>query len=176
MESKRFDTVVQSVEPDGSSPGPCAAKSLLLKECGRWLSEPSLTTGLCFVVAFSDEASVCRPWNLSALKSLKVDPDNFNFNMVAFDLVQLDHYLQQAQTGLSAGSWQRPAWVAFVADTSNVIKAVFVGSSSGKVAYIGYIESTMQDPVRGAVSWGFSMLLHRLKLQSFETATLTDAS
>jgi len=71
-------------------------------------------------------------------------------------------------------------WLAFVTK-GNVIKAVFCEDASSMdstryVATIGMVEATKNHPVRGAVSWGFSMLLHRLKFQGIKEVKLADKS
>jgi len=174
------DTPLEPVENTGSlsTPaaaeqcGPCAEKSKLLEGCERWSSGPSPSTGLHFLIVFKDpekrKSVNCWKRDAEMLDSFEAQPRDFD------QMVRVDRdFLNQAKTG----SLQYD-YVAFVTK-HNVVKAVFCGMFdrwSRPKSVIEVVEATKRSPVRGAVSWGFSMLLHRLKLQGLSEVTLVDAS
>jgi len=156
----------KQAETTGS--GPCAQKSLSLNGCSRWQSGPSEKPGLIFVIVFHNTADCTR----EVVKSLKAKDDDFE------GLVKINQALDKAQIGPLVSEW-----TAFVADsTSKVVKVVFNGqiNTVAAKAYINEAESTERDAIHrewdpsGAVSWGFSMLLHRLKLYMQDAASSRD--
>jgi len=149
-----------------------AAASLTLEACGAWLSATSPTTGLIFLIVFINEQMRERAVEMQREECVAL-LDGFRAEPGDFSAVDRD-FLTAVKKGSSIDAWtpQPSDWVAFVARGES-IKAVFSGDKTG---LISKSEATEREPVKGAVSWGFSMLLHRLKLQGIEKATIANGS
>ncbi|CAJ1460686.1 unnamed protein product, partial [Effrenium voratum] len=161
-------------------------------DCGRpdcaspalGASKPT-SRGLRFV--FFDERSVDCPAQQEAAQSL-VRQAKGRFRAEAL-IPQL--FAGRIAEAPGAGCrWQDGEWFAAVLEDpgSEVAPrpvAVYhgghvVGSPKSEAVTpmmaIEYLESTKEKPIRGATAWGFSMLLHRLKLSGTETCKLVDES
>lgn len=75
--------------------------------------------------------------------------------------------------------WEKGEWFAAVLEETTGRPVSFYHGApkgSGESEVVQYLEATLQDPIQGATSWGFSLLLHRLKLKGATTCRLVDES
>lgn len=76
--------------------------------------------------------------------------------------------------------WEPGEWFAAVVEEATGRPVSFYHGAAEqaerRTSIIKYLEATLVEPVQGATSWGFSMLLHRLKLSGSNCSKLTDES
>lgn len=73
--------------------------------------------------------------------------------------------------------WEPGEWFAAVLEEpAHRPVSFYHGAPNKGVEVIQYLEATSKQPVQGATSWGFSLLLHRLKLKGALMCKLVDES